>query len=133
MNTHRKVVGLLAGAVLLGFVEAVPAQAEGSRDTYFTGWHQGAESQRWADGNRDNVSTSVTLSRCNTDGGTDFEWARLKLWKHRTALPDQDKGSRDNYCGKSAWGDPGSGTFYFELNGFGSGGTMSAKKVVIRY
>ncbi|KAK1184452.1 hypothetical protein B7755_043990 [Streptomyces sp. NBS 14/10] len=75
----------------------------------------------------------MTLSRCSTDGGTDFDWARLKLWKNRALLPDENKGSRDNYCGKSAWGDQSSGTYYFELDGFTSGGTMSAKKVVIAY
>jgi hypothetical protein len=133
MKTNSKVVGLLAGAMLLGFAGAVPAQAEGSRTTYFTAWHPGNESSRWKDNNNDSVSTSVTLSGCSTDGGSGFRSADLKLWKVRDLLPDDNKGTRTNSCGKSAWGDQSSGSYYFELFGFSSGNTMSARKVVIRY
>ncbi|MFJ2197989.1 hypothetical protein ACWGK6_45190 [Streptomyces violaceusniger] len=49
---HRKAVGLVAGAVLLGFAAAVPAHAKGSRTTYFSGWHPGNESSRWSDNAR---------------------------------------------------------------------------------
>ncbi|MFD7499823.1 hypothetical protein [Streptomyces sp. NPDC059850] len=117
--------------MVLGFAGAVPAQAEGSRTTFFTAWHAGNESSRWSD--NDSVSTSVTLSGCSTDGGSGFRSATLKLWKNRDLLPDDDKGSKSNSCGKSAWGDQSAGTYYFELFGFTSGGTMSASKVVIKY
>ncbi|GAA0897851.1 MULTISPECIES: hypothetical protein [Streptomyces violaceusniger group] len=133
MHMHRKAVGLVAGAVLLGFAGAVPAHAEGSRTTYFTGWHPGNESSRWTDNNTDGVSTSVTLSGCHTDGANGFQKANLKLWKNRDLLPDDDKGTRSNSCGKSAWGDQSSGKYYFELFSFTTGGTMSANKVVIAY
>ncbi|QKV95266.1 hypothetical protein HUT19_28965 [Streptomyces sp. NA02950] len=133
MHTHRKVVGLLAGTLLLGFVGAIPAHAEGSRTTYFTAWRQGHESSRWNDNNRDGVSTSVALSGCSTDGAEGFTKANLKLWKNRDFLPDTDKGTRKNHCGRSAWGDQSSGKYYFELFGFTTGGTMSARKVVIKY
>ncbi|MET8179494.1 hypothetical protein [Streptomyces sp. NPDC005336] len=75
----------------------------------------------------------MTLSGCSTDGANDFRSATLKLWKNRDLLPDDDKGSRSNSCGKSAWGDQSSGTYYFELFSFNTGGTMSARKVVIAY
>lgn len=52
MHMHRKAVGLVAGAVLLGFAAAVPAHAKGSRTTYFSGWHPGNESSRWSDNAR---------------------------------------------------------------------------------
>ncbi|WP_431042510.1 hypothetical protein ACQUSR_11690 [Streptomyces sp. P1-3] len=119
--------------MLLGFAGAVPAHAEGSRDTYFSAWRQGQESSRWQDNNRDSVTTSVSLSGCSTDGGDGFKWATLKLWKNRDFYPDDNKGSRDNKCGKSSWGDESSGKYYFELSGFGSGGYMTANKVYIKY
>ncbi len=133
MHMHRKAVGLIAGAVLLGFAGAVPAHAEGSRTTYFTGWHPGNESSRWTDNNTDSVSTSVTLSGCHTDGASGFRQANLTLWKNVDVLPDDNKGTRTNSCGKSAWGDQSSGKYYFELSSFNTGSTMSADKVVIAY
>ena len=73
MKAQSKVVGLLVGALLLGFADAVPAQAEGSRTAYFTGWHPGNEPSRWQDHSVDSAGV----------GGTElFQWYSERLFQY---------------------------------------------------
>ncbi|SFL16290.1 hypothetical protein SAMN05192584_1148 [Streptomyces pini] len=128
----KKIASVIAGAMLVGFLGAVPAHAEGSKSTYISNWLPGNESSRWHDYNRDSTSTSVTFSGCSTDGASGFRDATLILWKDVLG-PDNNKGSRTNECNTYAWGDVAAGDYYFELYGFTSGGRLNVKSVTIKW
>lgn len=132
MHKSHRIAGVVAGSILLGFVGALPAHAEGSRSTYISDWHVNNESNRWADGNRDGVSTSVQFSGCSTDTANGFKWAELTLYKDVFG-PDENHGIRSNSCNTTSWGDKSSGDYYFTLSSMLHGATLHVKKVVIRY
>ncbi|MDH2391551.1 hypothetical protein QCN29_22775 [Streptomyces sp. HNM0663] len=134
MNTknRRLARGLIVGAALVGLAGTTPAYAEGSWSSYISGWTSGKESRRWTDNNTDSVSTSVGFSGCASDGGGGFKHAQLKLWKDVFG-PDDDQGTKTNYCNRVYWGDKSSGKYYFELWGVVSGGYLSVKSVNTRY
>jgi hypothetical protein len=132
VKNRRMARGLVTGAVLLGFVGATPAYAEGSWSSFISGWTPGKESRRWTDNNTDSVSTSVSFRGCASDGGTGFRQAGLKLWKDVFG-PDEDQGTKSNTCNTVYWGDKASGTYYFELWSVTSGGQLSVNSVTTRY
>ncbi|MFF7300587.1 hypothetical protein [Streptomyces sp. NPDC008265] len=78
------------------------------------------------------MSTSVRFSGCSTDGGNGFEAAGLILWKDVVG-PDQNAGFKTNKCNTSSWGDRAAGQYYFELDGFTSGGYLWVNTVGISY
>ncbi|TLQ42050.1 hypothetical protein [Streptomyces marianii] len=121
----------MAGAALLGLAGATPAFAEGSWSSYIANWTSGKESRRWTDRNSDAVSTSVAFPGCSTDSNR-FSAAQVKLWKDVFG-PDDDQGTRTNYCNTVSWGDKVSGTYYSELAGFAYDSILDVNRVVTRY
>ncbi|MFI8966596.1 hypothetical protein ACIGO8_31305 [Streptomyces sp. NPDC053493] len=131
-KTTRTMRGLVVGAAILGLAGAAPAFAEGSRSTYIQGWQVGHESSRWTDNNLDAVTTSVGFSGCTTDGWNGFKAATLILWKDVFG-PDPSQGVKTNYCNRVYWGDQSSGSYYFSVDGFTTGGSLSVSSVGIVY
>ncbi|MFC4611514.1 hypothetical protein ACFO9E_27540 [Streptomyces maoxianensis] len=132
MNKVRKTAAAIAGAAVLVGLGALPAHAENYRDTSLTGWTPGKESTRWTDNNRDAASTSVRFADCHSDGGDGFKRANLKLWKDVFG-PDENKGTKTNYCNTVGWGDQSAGSYYFELDSFTSGGVLTVKSIRISW
>lgn len=132
MHANRRIIGVIAGSLFLGLIGAVPAHAEGSRNTYISDWHVNNESKRWTDRNRDSVSTSVQFNGCSTDTADGFKTAALTLYKDVFG-PDENHGTRNNQCNTSSWGDKSAGDYYFTLASIFPGSTLHVKRVVIRY
>ncbi|GGU41751.1 hypothetical protein GCM10010211_01010 [Streptomyces albospinus] len=132
MQTGRRAAGIVAASIALGFIGSIPAHAEGSRTTYISGWHINSESSRWTDNATDGVSTSVQFSGCSTDSDNGFGEAGITLYKDVFG-PDEDHGTRTNYCNTSSWGSQSSGDYYFTLSSLTYGGTLNVKSVGIRY
>ncbi|WP_030737694.1 hypothetical protein [Streptomyces sp. NRRL S-31] len=126
-----KAAAVMTGALLIGVIGTPAAHAEGKKTSYIKHWAPLRESSRWSDHNLDSVKTSVTLSGCSTDGSR-FEWARLTLYRYALG-PDTKIKSISKKCGTYSFGRVSAGTYYFTLDGFGSGGLFWAKKVVIRW
>ncbi|MFE1383537.1 hypothetical protein ACFW6S_31780 [Streptomyces sp. NPDC058740] len=124
-------MAVAAGGAALLSLGIVPAHAEGSRTSYIGGWEAGHESNRWYDNNYDATSTSVRFSGCETD--TSFSAAVLGLYKDISLAPDENHGSRTNYCGTSSWGDESAGSYYFKLNSFSAGSRLSVTDVRIAW
>ncbi|MER5354163.1 hypothetical protein ABT093_27990 [Kitasatospora sp. NPDC002551] len=122
---------VLVAAALLGFAGAGPALAEGSWTSHISKWGPGSESRRWADGDRDDVVTSVTFQGCATSTN-DFKDAALQLYKDVFG-PDKAYGHRSNHCDTSSWGDQSSGDYYFALEGVRSGDKLWVDTVTTRY
>ncbi|MFF7780443.1 hypothetical protein ACFZCG_39280 [Streptomyces tanashiensis] len=118
--------------VLLSLTGTTPAFAEGSWTSYIQGWHAGDESRRWTDNNADAVSTSVGFSGCATDGASGFSHATVILWKDVFG-PDENKGAKTNYCNRTSWGDVASGSYYFELDNFIYGYSLTVNSVGTQY
>ncbi|MFI9355968.1 hypothetical protein [Streptomyces lydicus] len=78
------------------------------------------------------MSTTVQFSGCSTDSADGFKSAALTLYKDVFG-PDEDHGTRTNYCNATSWGDKSAGDYYFTLSGVASGATLHVKRVVIRY
>lgn len=127
-------VTVAAGVLALAGV-AAPAQAEGSFSSSIGSWIAGSnESRRWADKNTDATSTSVAFGGCSTDPGS-FYSVSPAVYKDVFG-PDENKGTKTNYCGTSYWGDLASGDYYFRLefiNGGATGYRFSATAVTVRY
>ncbi|MGO4634208.1 hypothetical protein AB4225_25300 [Streptomyces sp. 2RAF24] len=131
MRKIRQAVAVAAGGAALLSLGIVPAHAEGSRTSYIGGWAVGNESNRWYDNNYDGTSTSVGFSGCETD--TTFSGANLGLFKDISLAPDENHGSRANYCGTSTWGDESAGSYYFKLNSFTYGSRLTVSSVRIAW
>ncbi|MFF7780439.1 hypothetical protein ACFZCG_39260 [Streptomyces tanashiensis] len=129
----RSVV-VTAGVLALA-ATAAPAQAEGSFSSYIDNWLAGSnESRRWADKNTDATSTSVAFSGCSTDPGS-FYSVSPAVYKDVFG-PDENKGTKTNYCGTSTWGDLAAGDYYFRLeliNGGATGYRFDSASVAVRY
>ncbi|MEE6266753.1 hypothetical protein V2E29_14015 [Streptomyces diastatochromogenes] len=132
MRASRRASGIIASAIAVGFIGSIPAHAEGSRTSYISGWHINNESQRWTDNNTDAVNTAVGFSGCSTDTDNGFNDSRLTLWKDVSG-PDENHGSRANFCNTSTWGRERAGDYYFSLTSLTYGETLHVKKVTIRY
>ncbi len=100
---------------------AVPAAAEGSFTSSFSGWLPGKNSRTWSDGNRDGNSTLITLGGCRAESNATIKVV-FRLQLTRTTpwyTPDQNKGRKDFACHGSAktgnWGRQSSGSYRFAL------------------
>ncbi|WP_405600776.1 hypothetical protein OG741_23040 [Streptomyces sp. NBC_01410] len=128
----RKATAVAAGGVVLLGLGVLPAHAEGHRSTYISVWERGHESNRWYDRNSDSIRTAVSLTTCHTDAI--FSSATLKLSKEVDFAPDENRGSRTNYCNATSnWGDESAGTYYFTLTGFNGGSRLSVNSVGINW
>ncbi|MFG2774693.1 hypothetical protein [Streptomyces sp. NPDC048350] len=125
----------VAAGVLALTAVAAPAQAEGSFSSHISSWIAGSnESRRWTDRNTDGTSTSVAFGGCSTEPGS-FYSVSPAVYKDVFG-PDENKGTKTNYCGTSSWGDVASGDYYFRLeliNGGATGYRFSATAVTVRY
>lgn len=106
---------LVAGAV------AIPAAAEGSFSSSFSGWLPGKSSRTWTDNNRDASSTLITLGGCRAESNATISVTfRVQLTRETPFYtPDQNKGRKDFACSGSAktgnWGRQSSGSYHFTL------------------
>jgi hypothetical protein len=139
----RTVVAAVLGLVLVG-VMAVPAAAEGSFSSSFSGWLPGKSSRTWSDDNRDANSTLVTLGGCRAESNTAIRVTfRLQLTRETPwYTPDQNKGRKDFACSSRSvtgnWGRRSAGSYHFTLthvNGQASSpyGKVRASTVRVSY
>lgn len=140
-----------AGRILLSLALAMPlgatsALAEGSFDTYFTGWLLGKTSRTWADRNIDGVITSIRVQGCSFPGMIDPNGGKelaLRIQRYDPITPDDNMGTRDfEDCelGETRlWNDMSAATYYFKLQGiddktyFGWPARASASFVKVQY
>lgn len=125
-------VGVAAAAAAL---VASPALAEGQWSSSITKAITGFQSRTWQDNNNDNVSTTVTFGTCSTTPGT-FSSTSLEMWGEFGLFPDQNLGTKTNYCGTSNWGDVANNAYHFrinKINGSTSGYWVWVGSVVTKY
>lgn len=132
MQKMRKVSMTVACSVVLLGMSALPAHAEGSRNSYISSWGVGSESNRWTDNQNDGVVTSVGLSGCHTDAI--FNVASINLHRVISLQPDAKYGVKRNECWTSTWGNAtASGSYYFRLDAVSGGAVLSVDSVVIKW
>lgn len=151
VTMKRTKIGMLGLVVASAIVAttAVAAHAEGSRNTYLSGWSPGAASSTWADSNGDSLATRVALFSVNafipyTSTTRTPSSVQLELQRDQWGIGWVNQGNRTAAPGYwHSWGDNNwSGTFRFRLNGWtangqwygsGSGWQLNAGTVWIRW
>lgn len=120
-RTKNRLLVLFAGAAVAVGV-ATPAFAEGSRNSYMSGWSSGDASNSWYDGNTDSVSTHVTFNDCTRE---------FKATIRKTVTgPDPSYGSEWIDCKAYAdavyAGDVPAGNYHFDVTEFSGTTTVNS-------
>ncbi|MFD3513629.1 hypothetical protein [Streptomyces sp. NPDC058657] len=109
---------VVAGAIAVSVLGAVPANAEGKRSTYISYWSTGQESSRWQDNNTDASITAVKFSNCTAPSSPGKRASALISLRKDVVGPDPHRGQSGDVCtgiGKR-WGDESAGKYYFTLD-----------------
>jgi hypothetical protein len=119
---HRRAASAVL-ALVLTFVLASPALAEGGFSSSFSGWLPGVSSRTWKDRNDDGVSTTIRLGGCRARASaTRVVVLRIQLTKETPwYTPDQSLGRKDFDCHRSSsvtrsWGRVAAGDYHFTLS-----------------
>lgn len=114
-STWRRLAAVVGGA-LIAIGVAVPAFAEGHRQSYMNDWHDGDASSNWKDDNADGTSTHVTFTSCTRE-------FRATIRRTIPFRADPDVGNEwidcRSYSDAVYAGDLSAANYHFDVSGMG--------------
>jgi hypothetical protein len=144
-TVFRKVAATVSTTLVLLLAGAGAAQAEGSFNSYISGWFTGITSRTWSDNNTDSAATTIRFSGCTWQQEPvpgSVSSATVMLVRVRDLAPDSDVSAKTLACTASSgstgnWGDVSKSDYKFRLTKINGSTTtnyqLAVKTVAVKY